>query len=368
MKAKVLLLFILLFSFQLTQAERIKDLASIAGVRSNQLVGYGVVVGLNTSGDKTDFTGQSLRSMLLRLGLTLPPGVDPKSKNIAAVALHADLPAFAKPGQKIDVTVSSIGDAKSLRGGSLLMSPLKGADGNVYAVAQGNLVVGGLSASGQDGSNITVNNPTVGRIPGGASVERSVPTPFSKGNALVFNLHQSDFTTANRMVEAINTVLGPDTARALDSTSIKVNAPRDPSQRVTFASMVENMNVSPDDAPARVIVNSRSGTVVINGKVRVQPTAVSHGSLVVTISENNQVSQPNPLANGETVVTPQSEVKVEEEGLGKEGNHAFVFNPGVTLDEIVKSINKVGAGPSDLVAILEALKSAGALRAELIII
>lgn len=363
-----ILVIVLLFNWQGVYAERIKDLASIAGVRSNQLVGYGLVVGLNSSGDKTLFTGQSLRSMLARLGLTLPPGVDPRSKNIAAVTLHADLPAFAKPGQKIDVTVSSIGDAKSLRGGSLLMSPLKGADGNIYAVAQGNLVVGGLSASGKDGSKITVNNPSVGRIPNGATVERSVASPFNKGNSLVFNLHNSDFTTANRMAEAINKVLGPETARALDATSVKVSAPLDPSQRVTFASLVENMSVAPDDAPARVIVNSRSGTVVINGKVRVQPAAVSHGSLTVTISENTQVSQPNALAAGQTAVTPQSEVKVEEGGIGAEGNHMFVFNPGISLDEIVKSVNKVGAGPSDLVAILEALKTAGALRAELIII
>ncbi len=360
--------FIFLVSYQSVHAERIKDLASIAGVRGNQLVGYGVVVGLNKTGDKTKFTGQSLRSMLARLGLTLPPGVDPKAKNIAAVALHAEIPAFAKPGQKIDVTASSIGDAKSLRGGSLLMSPLKGADGKVYAVAQGNLVVGGLSASGADGSSITINNPAVGRIPGGATVERSVPTPFNKGNSLYFNLHNSDFTTASRVVEAINEILGPDTARALDATSIKVNAPVDPSQRVSFASLVENIKVSPDDAPARVIVNSRSGTVVINGKVRVQPAAVSHGSMTVTISENNEVSQPNALAAGTTAVVPQSEVKVEEGGLGKDGNHMFVFNPGVTLDQIVKAVNKVGAGPSDLVAILEALKAAGALRAELIII
>ena len=368
MKTIISTILMLLIVEQPVYAERIKDLASIAGVRSNQLVGYGVVVGLNKSGDKTKFTGQSLRSMLARLGLTLPPGVDPKAKNVAAVALHAELPAFAKPGQKIDVTVSSIGDAKSLRGGSLLMSPLKGADGNIYAVAQGNLVVGGLSASGQDGSKITVNNPSVGRIPNGATVERSVSTAFDKGNSLVFNLHTSDFTTANRMAEAVNKVLGPETARALDATSVKVSAPLDPSQRVSFASLIENLYVSPDDAPARVIVNSRSGTVVINGKVRVQPTAVSHGSLTVTISENNQVSQPNALAGGDTVVTPQSEVKVEEGGLGDEGNHMFVFNPGVTLDEIVKTVNKVGAGPSDLVAILEALKAAGALRAELIII
>ena len=369
MKHIILIALMLLASSQSVYAERIKDLASIAGVRTNQLVGYGVVVGLNQSGDKTKFTGQSLRNMLARLGLTLPPGIDPKSKNIAAVTLHAELPAFAKAGQKIDVTVSSIGDAKSLRGGALIMSPLRGADGNIYAVAQGNLVVGGLSAEGRDGSSITVNNPAVGRIPNGATVERTVDTPFAKGNALVFNLHNSDFTTANLMVEAINAVLGPETARALDATSIKVNAPLDTSQRVSFASLIENMNVIPAAAPARVIINSRSGTVVINGKVRIQPVAVSHGSLTVTISENEDVSQPGAFARGgRTAITTQSDVRVQEEGLSVEGNHMFVFSPGVTLDEIVEAVNKVGAGPSDLVAILEALKTAGALRAELIII
>ncbi|MDO9140297.1 MAG: flagellar basal body P-ring protein FlgI [Methylobacter sp.] len=344
-------------------AERIKDIASIEGVRSNQLVGYGLVVGLDKSGDKTAFTGQSLRSMLARLGLTLPPGLDPKAKNIAAVSIQAELPAFAKPGQTIDVTVSSLGDAKSLRGGTLLMSPLKGADGQVYAIAQGSLVVSGLSASGQDGSSITVNNPNVGRIPGGATVERTVNNSFAEGDALVFNLHTSDFTTANRMAESINATLGANTAKALDATSVRVNAPLDPNQKVTFASMVENMTVSPDDAPARIIVNSRTGTVVINGKVRVQPAAVSHGSLTVTITENPQVSQPGAFAGGQTAVTPDSKISVEEEK-----NRMFVFNPGVSLDEIVNAVNKVGAAPSDLVAILEALKSAGALHAEVIVI
>jgi len=344
-------------------AERIKDIASIEGIRTNQLVGYGLVVGLDKSGDKTKFTGQTLRSMLGRFGLTLPPGIDPKSKNIAAVAIQAELPAFSKPGQTIDVTVSSIGDAKSLRGGTLLMSPLKGADGQVYAIAQGSLVVSGLSASGQDGSSITVNNPSVGRIPNGATVERTVNTPFTEGNALIFNLHTPDFTTANRMAESINKELGANTAKAIDATSVKVSGPIDSGQKVTFASMVENIIVALDDAPARIIVNSRTGTVVINSKVRVQPAAVSHGSLTVTISENPQVSQPAPLSNGQTVVTPKSNVQVEQEK-----NHMFVFNPGVSLDEIVQAVNNVGASPSDLVAILEALKSAGALRAELIII
>ena len=357
------LLLILVLFCSPVYAERIKDIASIQGVRTNQLVGYGLVVGLNTSGDKNRFTGQTLRSMLGRFGLTLPPGIDPKSKNIAAVALEAELPAFAKSGQTIDVTVSSIGDAKSLRGGTLLMSPLKGADGQVYAVAQGSLIVNGLSASGQDGSRVTVNNPSVGRIPNGATVERTVSTPFAEGNTLIFNLHTSDFTTASRMAEAINRDLGANTAKPIDATSVSVRAPLDAGQKVSFASIVENISVALDDAPARIIVNSRTGTVVINSKVRVQPAAVSHGSLTVTISENPQVSQPAPFSNGKTVVVPQSDVQVQE------GNdHMFLFKPGVSLDEIVQAVNNVGASPSDLVAILEALKSAGALRAELIVI
>ncbi len=361
---KVLAIAILLLGPAAGHAERIKDLAEIAGVRNNHLVGYGLVVGLNKTGDKTKFTGQSLRAMLARLGTNFPIGVDPKARNIAAVSVSAELPPFIKPGQKIDVTVSSLGDAKSLRGGTLLMSPLKEADGKVYAVAQGSLVVGGLTASGADGSSITVNNPVVGRIPNGATVERSVATPFGDGNFLIFNLFASDFTTANRLAEAINRVLGPDTASALDGSSIRVNAPLDRSQRVTFVSLVENIQVTPDDAPARIIVNSRTGTVVINSQVRVQPAAVSHGNLVVTITENQQVSQPEPFARrGKTVQTTQSDIQVDEGS-----NHMFVFDPGVSLNEIVRAVNNVGAAPSDLVAILEALKTAGALRAELIVI
>lgn len=359
---RIILLAIMLIA-NVAQAERIKDVASIAGVRTNQLVGYGLVTGLDKSGDKTRFTGQALRNMVGKLGMTLPPGIDPKAKNVALVSVHADLPPFAKPGQTIDVTVSSMGDAKSLRGGSLVMTPLRGADGNVYAVAQGNLVVGGLSASGQDGSKITVNSPLVGRIPSGATVERAVPTQFDQGNDLVFNLNNADFTTATRMAAAINKAFGTDTARAIDATSVSVRAPANTDQRVSFASMVENIEILPDDAPAKVVVNSRTGTVIINTKVRVQPAAVSHGSLTVTISESPQVSQPGPLSQGTTAVTPQSEVSIKEEN-----NHMFVFNPGVTLDEIVQAVNSVGAAPSDLVAILEALKSAGSLRAELIVI
>ncbi len=348
------------------QAERIKDLATIQGVRNNQLLGYGLVVGLDGSGDKVSsspFTQQSLRSMLTQLGIVVPPNVNLNPKNVAAVTVHADLPPFSKPGQQIDVTVSSIGDAKSLRGGSLLMTPLKGIDGQVYAVAQGNLVVGGLSSEGADGSKVTINIPSSGRVPGGATVERSVPTPFGQDAMLTLNLKQSDFTTVQRVTEAINKTIGAGTAMAVDATSVKVNAPKNPGQRVGFVSMIENLQVDPADAIARVIVNSRTGTVVINSTVRVSPAAVSHGSLTVTISENPQVSQPNPLANGQTVVTPQSDVAVSEGG-----SRMFVFDPGVTLDTVVRAVNQVGAGPSDLVAILEALKQAGALHADLVVI
>ncbi len=348
------------------QADRIKDIASVAGVRSNQLIGYGLVVGLNGTGDKSSaapFTEQSLRSMLNQLGIVVPPGTKIKPKNVAAVSLHAELPPFAKPGQKIDVTVSSIGDAKSLRGGTLLMAPLKGADGKVYAIAQGNLVVGGLSASGADGSKITINIPSVGRVPGGATVERTVANPFAQGNYLTLNLHNADFTTAQRVVKSINEAIGPGVAQAMDAVSIRVSSPVDPSQRVSFVSLLENLEVNPAQAPARVIVNSRTGTVVISSQVRVMPAAVSHGSLTVTISENTGVSQPGPLSGGTTAVVPQSTVSASETG-----SRMFLFNPGTSLDEVVRAVNQVGAAPSDLVAILEALHQAGALNAELVVI
>ena len=347
-------------------AERIKDIASVAGVRSNQLVGYGIVVGLDGTGDQTSqtpFTVQSLKNMLAQNGIALPPGSNPQLKNIAAVSIHTSLPAFAKVGQTIDITVSSIGNAKSLRGGSLLMSPLKGADGKVYAVAQGNLVVSGFGAAA-DGSSVTVNVPSAGRIPGGATVERMVANPFGNGNSIVLNLHRSDFTTANQTAHAINQIMGLGTAKAIDGTSVRVNAPHASSQRVSFVSVLENLEVTTGDAPARVIVNSRTGTVVIGQNVRVKPAAISHGSLVVTISANTEVSQPGPFAEvGQTVVVPQSDISITEGD-----NKMFLFNPGVSLDEIVRAVNQVGAAPGDLVAILEALKQAGALSAELIII
>ncbi|MFW5426297.1 MAG: flagellar basal body P-ring protein FlgI [Methylophagaceae bacterium] len=364
MKTKIMLLaLITLVLSGVVQAERIKDLASIAGVRNNQLVGYGLVVGLNGTGDKTSFTGQSLRTMLRELGITLPPGTDPKSKNVAAVAVHTDLPAFVKPGQTIDVTISSLGDAKSLRGGSLIMTPLKGIDGQIYAIAQGNLVVGGFGAEAGDGSRVTVNIPSAGRIPNGATVERTVGNAFNVGDSIILNLHQPDFTTASRLTDSINHTLGKGSARAMDASSIKINAPRDPSQRVPFLSLVENLELSPGEAAAKIIVNSRTGTIVIGQHVRVSPVAVTHGNLSVTISANAEVSQPNALSDGVTVVTPNFDVEVTEED-----SRMFVFNPGVSLDEIVRAVNQVGAAPGDLVAILEAMKQAGALRAELIII
>jgi flagellar P-ring protein precursor FlgI len=347
----------------LVQAERIKDLASIAGVRSNQLIGYGLVVGLDGSGDKTKFTGQSLRNMLVEMGINIPPGTDPKSKNVAAVSIHADLPPFVKPGQKIDVTVSSLGDATSLRGGSLLMTPLKGADGNIYAMAQGNLVVGGFGADAGDGSRVTVNIPSAGRVPNGATVERTVKNAFNVGDHIILNLHNPDFTTVSRLTDSINHTLGKGTAHSMDASSVKVNAPRDPSQRVPFLSLIENLELNPGEAPAKVVVNSRSGTVVIGQHVRVSPAAVTHGNLSVTISANPEVSQPDPLSQGQTVITPNFDVEISEED-----SRMFVFDPGVSLDEIVRAVNQVGAAPGDLVAILEALKQSGALRAELVVI
>jgi flagellar P-ring protein precursor FlgI len=346
-------------------AERIKDVATVAGVRDNQLLGYGLVVGLDGTGDSSSqpFTVQSLTNMLAQLGVVVPPNIKPQLKNAAAVIVSADLPAFAKPGQTIDVTVSSIGNSKSLRGGTLLMSPLKGADGQVYAIAQGNLVVGGFGADGADGSRVVVNVPSVGRVPGGATVERSVPNPFDSSDSLTLNLNSADFTTATRVVESINRAMGRNTAMALDGGSVKVRAPLESDKKVMFVAMLENLQVEPGEAPARVIINSRTGTVVIGNHVRVMPAAVSHGSLTVTISEAYGVSQPAPFSEGETVVVPNSGVQVSEEG-----SPMFLFEPGTTLNDVVRAVNQVGAAPGDLVAILEALKVAGALRAELLVI
>lgn len=363
-KKSVVFLVVLMVWSSLSYASRIKDLADVAGVRSNALIGYGLVVGLNGTGDKNVFADQSLISMLNKFGINLPPGTKTNSKNIAAVAVHAKLPAFVKSGHKIDVTVSSLGNAKSLRGGTLLLTPLKGVDGNVYALAQGNLIVGGLDATGRDGSSITINVPSVGRVPGGGMVERSVNTGFELGNTITLNLKRPDFTTAINLVNVINEKLGAGSAMALDGNSIEVLAPRIPNQRVAFLSMIENFEVVPGRDAAKVIINSRTGTVVIGRDVKVTAAAVTHGSLVVRVIEETDVFQPNPFAGGETQVTPDTGLSVQNMGDGR----MFKFPKGVSLDDVVQAVNNVGAAPGDLVAILEALKKAGALRAELIVI
>jgi flagellar P-ring protein FlgI len=348
------------------RAERVKDIASVSGVRSNQLVGYGLVVGLDGTGDQTSqapFTIQSIRNMLAKFGVPIPANVNPQLKNVAAVTVHAELPPFAKPGQTVDITVASIGNAGSLRGGSLLMTPLRGINGEVYAIAQGSMAVSGFGANGKDGSRISLNVPSSGRIPNGATVEKEVPTSFAGTPNVVLNLNQPDFTTAARLAEGVNKLLGDGTAEALDAVSVRVIAPTDPNQRIAYLSTLEAIENEPGEAPARVIVNSRTGTVVIGSHVRVSPAAVAHGSLSVTITERQDVSQPNAFGRGETVITPRSTIDVTQPEA-----RMFVFNAGVNLDEIVRAVNQVGAAPGDLVAILEALKEAGALRAELIVI
>lgn len=357
--------FLLMVLLPVTQADRIKDAASLAGVRNNQLVGYGLVVGLDGTGDKagTRYTEQSFGNMLMQLGINIPPGTKLNSKNIAAVMVTANLSSFLKKGQTMDVNVSSIGDSKSLRGGTLLMTPLKGADGRVYAMAQGNLVVVGLSVSGSDGSSVTVNVPSGGRIPNGATVEVDIANPFYFSRTLVYNLKSPDFTTSKRMSDAINQMMGPGTARPIDAASVEITAPKAIAQRVDYISVLENIEFTPGEAEAKVIVNPRTGTVVINQEVRVKPVAVSHGNLIVTVSENPLVSQPNAFAGGRTVVTPQTQINVEQKS-----DRTFLFNPGTSLKDIVKAINAVGAAPGDIIAILEALRQAGALNATIIVI
>ena len=360
----IALLFAAVFGYQDASAQRLKDMASIAGVRSNQLIGYGLVVGLNGTGDQTvqtPFTIQTFNNMLRQFGIMPPPGL-PQLRNVAAVSIHAELPAFAKPGQRIDITISSIGNSKSLHGGSLLLSPLKGLDGNVYAMAQGNLLVGGYGVQGGDGSSITVNVPSAGRIPNGAMVERVVPSGFMQGD-LVFFLHRADFTTAKRVADMINGLLGPEVAHALDAASISVSAPLAASDRVSYLSVLENLQIEAGEAAAQVIINARTGTIVIGQHVEVFPAAITHGNLTVTISENIGVSQPGGFANGQTIVVPQSDIDITQEA-----NRMFVFKPGVSLEEIVAAINQVGAAPADLMAILEGLKQSGALKADLVVI
>ena len=348
----------------LAHASRIKDLSSVEGVRSNQLIGYGLVVGLPGTGEKNNaFTEQTFRTMLNNFGIKVPDNIKPKIKDVAPVAIHADLPPFSKPGQTIDVTVSAIGEAKSLRGGTLLQTFLKGLDGRVYAVAQGSLVVGGLGAEGADGSKVVVNTPTVGRIANGATVEREVPNSFAQGDTITFNLNRPDFTTARRLADVVNDLVGPNTAQAMDATSIKVFAPRDPAQRVSYLSTIENLEVDPATESAKIIVNSRTGTIVIGSEVKLRPAAISHGGLTVTIAENQQVSQPNPLAGGQTAVTNNSTINVQQDP-----GRMFKLDTGATLDDLVRAVNQVGVAPGDLMAILEALQQAGAIQGQLVIL
>ena len=355
------------------QADRLKDMTSIAGVRSNQLVGYGLVVGLPGTGDgSSTLTLQSMQALISQLGMNTSSILDLNGKNSAAVIVTAELPAFSKPGQRIDVTVSTLGQSKSLRGGTLLMTPLLGADGETYAVAQGNMLVGGLGIEGKDGSSLIVNIPTVGRVPGGGTVERLIETTFLETDNLVLNLHQGDFSVTNQVAEAINDIFGGGVAVPLDARSVRVRAPLDPSQKVSFVSMLENIEIEPERTSAKVVVNARTGTIVIGGDVRVTPAAVTHGSLTVRVDENTDVTQANNLAvaagvavaaAGQAVETPNTDITIQEEPA-----RAFVFDPGVDLSTIVEAINSVGASPADLVAILEALREAGSLRAELVVI
>jgi len=356
-------------------ADRIKDLASVAAMRSNQLIGYGLVVGLQGTGDGVDvnFTAQSMKTLLYRLGVMVEGQLSDFEtaastgkidvKNVAAVMVTAELPGFAKPGQKIDINVAAIGKASSLRGGQLLLSNLRGVDGEIYALAQGSLNATGIDSSAA-GSKVAIGVPTSSRIPGGATVERMVNNPFDKAERLMLNVRDADFTTTNAIVNAINTQFGNDVARALDGVSISIQAPQDQTQRVAFMSMIENMDVKPGEPPARVVVNAKTGTVVISRNVRVSAAAVTHGTITVSISSTNEVSQPGPLAQqGQTAAVQNAAIEVKEPN-----KPMFLFQPGIDLRQIVDAVNQVGTTPSALIAILEALKSSGSLRAELVVI
>jgi flagellar P-ring protein precursor FlgI len=378
-----LIIFTGLVAAPVTSADRIKDITDVAGVRANKLVGFGLVVGLQGSGDGKDLplTAQALKTMLSGLGVSVDGPVSDydlgdqmaslaaqnakkelKVENMAAVMITAELPPFAKPGQRIDINVSAIGVAESLRGGTLVMTQLKGVDGETYALAQGPLSITGLSANAA-GSSIQIGVPTSGRIPNGATVERMVKTPFENSDHIVLNIRDIDFSTANAVTEAINLAFGAGVAQAIDGVSIAVKAPMDSSQRVTFLSMIENLEVTPGEPPARIVINSRTGTAVINRNVKVTAVAVTHGTISVSISATNEVSQPNPFSEGETQAIQNADIEVAEPN-----NKMFLFQPGVDLRQIVDAVNQVGASPSALIAILEALKTSGSLRAELVVI
>jgi flagellar P-ring protein FlgI len=347
------------------RAERIREIASISGVRNNQIVGYGVVVGLDGTGDQTTqtpFTVQSMINMLSRLGVTLPPGQSLQLKNVAAVMVTGDLPPFARVGQPIDVTISSIGNAKSLRGGTLVMTPLKGADGQIYAMAQGNVVVVGAGAAA-GGSKTTINHLSAGRITNGATVEREVPTPVGQGDVANFELRRTDFGTAQRVVDVINNAMGQGTASAIDGRQVQVRLPARPDERVAFLGAVENLSVTPIQMPAKVIVNARTGSVVMNQSVMIENCAVAHGNLSVSVTANNQVSQPGALSGGQTATVTNATIDIKQEGSA-----LMSLKAGANLADVVKALNALGANPQDLIAILQAMKMSGSLRAELEII
>ena len=371
---RLLISLVLPLLLQNAFADRVKDLAAVAAQRSNQLIGFGLVVGLQGTGDDASvpFTTQSMKAMLSQMGVRIDGPLSDFEQvasasrinisNSAAVMVTADLPGFSKPGQRIDVNVSAIGKASNLRGGSLVMTALRGVDGEIYAIAQGALTATGVDASA-DGSKVAIGVPTSARIPSGAIVERVVDTPFDKAENIVFNLRDNDYSTMNTIVSAINNKFGDGLAQALDGTSISVRAPMDMNQRIAFMSELENIEVQPSDPPARVVINSRTGTVVINRSVRVTAAAVSHGTISVAISATNEVSQPNAFAGGQTQAVQNAQVNVSEPN-----KPMFLFKPGVDLRDIVDAVNQVGASPSALIAIMEALKSSGSLRADLIII
>lgn len=361
---KIVIFIFLVLGVCNANAARIKDITSISGVRENHLLGYGLVIGLSNSGDRNSYTDVSLRSLLNKYSITAPAGRNLNARNVAAVMVEAELPAFAKPGQKIDVSVSSVGSARSLRNGTLVTTSLRGADGHVYAVAQGSLIVSGVEASGADGSHITVNAPNVGSIPGGATVERSVLNGFRTEPFFIYNLNRKSFATSARIAKAINRHFGAGTATPLDARSVRVKAPRNTNGRVDFIAMVNELKVIPGKEEPKVVVNSRTGTVVMSENVKVDPVAISEGNLVVNVSETEVVSQPLPFSKrGETKVVKNSNVKIDRQQTPLQ-----VLRTGPTLNDVVRALNNVGASPTDLVQVLELLKKSGALKAKLIVI
>lgn len=362
---KLLAFCSLLFCHLCASAVPMMDLVDIEGIRGNQLIGYGLVVGLDGTGDKNQvkFTSQSVTNMIKQFGVNLPPNVDPKLKNVAAVTVTAEIPPSFSAGQTVDITVSSLGDAKSLRGGQLLMTPLMGVDGEVYALAQGALVVGGLNAEGRSGSSVAINTSNSGRIPNGATVERMIPSDFAERAEVMLNIRQPSFQTASRVVEAVNARFGSGTATALNATKVSLRAPVSSNQRISFMAMLESVEVEEGRTRPKVVFNSRTGTVVVGQGVRVKAAAVSHGTLTVTISENPEVSQPGAFSGGQTAVVPRSDVDVTQET-----NAMFKWPEGASLESIINTVNSLGATPDDVMSILQSLEQAGALNAELLVI